>query len=237
MLKFSNFIVVLFVFFSCLNAQAQADAKTYLQDIKTEMKKEWPKNRTINLVFHGHSVPAGYFKTPFINTLDSYPYLLLKNLKKEYPNALINIIVTARGGENSESGGKRFKTDVLTHKPDVVFIDYVLNDRGLGLIRSKMAMRSMIQQALETNCKVILLTPSPHQNFDLKDSSSYLEAFSTQIKELAGEFQVGCADSYGVFKRTVLSDKISLQNLMSQVNHPNKAGHQLIADELIKWFM
>ncbi len=34
----------------------------YLKEIKLELKKEWPKNRTINLVFHGHSVPAGYFK-------------------------------------------------------------------------------------------------------------------------------------------------------------------------------
>ena len=41
----------------------------YLKEMKIELKKEWPKNRTINLVFHGHSVPAGYFKTPIVNTL------------------------------------------------------------------------------------------------------------------------------------------------------------------------
>ena len=33
----------------------------YLDSIKKIMKTEWPKNRTINLVFHGHSVPSGYF--------------------------------------------------------------------------------------------------------------------------------------------------------------------------------
>ena len=26
------------------------------------MQIKWPRNRTINIVFHGHSVPAGYFK-------------------------------------------------------------------------------------------------------------------------------------------------------------------------------
>lgn len=38
----------------------------YLSDIKTELQKEWPKNRTMNIVFYGHSVPAGYFKTPHV---------------------------------------------------------------------------------------------------------------------------------------------------------------------------
>jgi len=39
-----------------------ADPSDYFDDVKTELKKEWPGNRTINLVFHGHSVPAGYLK-------------------------------------------------------------------------------------------------------------------------------------------------------------------------------
>ncbi len=114
-------------------------------DIKAELQKEWPGNRTINLVFHGHSVPAGYFKTPFVNTSDSYPYQLLKKVKAHYPYAVINIINTSIGGENSVSGAKRFKSDVLTHKPDVLFIDYALNERGVGLEKAKKAWELMIQ--------------------------------------------------------------------------------------------
>ena len=33
-------------------------------------------NHTVNLVCHGHSVLAGYFKTPEVRTFDAYPYLL-----------------------------------------------------------------------------------------------------------------------------------------------------------------
>ena len=40
-----------------------------------ERTKAWPKNRTINLVFHGHSVPTGYQKTPEVRTFESYPQL------------------------------------------------------------------------------------------------------------------------------------------------------------------
>jgi len=81
-----------------------ANPRDYLSDIKIELKKEWPKNKTINLVFHGHSVPAGYFKTPIVNTLQSYPYQVLEQLKILYPLAVINVINTAIGGENSING-------------------------------------------------------------------------------------------------------------------------------------
>lgn len=46
-----------------------ADVNHYLDSLKVELTTEWPKNRTINIVFHGHSVPSGYFKTPQVNTL------------------------------------------------------------------------------------------------------------------------------------------------------------------------
>ena len=61
-----------------------ANPSSYLNKIKAELKVEWPKNRTINLVFHGHSVPAGYFKTPVVNTWESYPNLVSKELKTIY---------------------------------------------------------------------------------------------------------------------------------------------------------
>ena len=156
-------IVYILVSSTQLNSQEVASKVFYLEKIKAEMKIEWPKNRTINLVFHGHSVPAGYFKTPVVNTLASYPYLVLEQIKAVYPFTVVNIINTSIGGENSESGEKRFETEVLIHKPDVVFIDYALNDRGIGLERSKMAWEKMIRAALDKNIKVILLTPSPDQ--------------------------------------------------------------------------
>ena len=32
----------------------------YLDNLLNEMAKKWPGNKTINIVFHGHSVPSGY---------------------------------------------------------------------------------------------------------------------------------------------------------------------------------
>ena len=61
-----------------------ADPNTYLAQIKTEMSKKWPGNRTINIVCHGHSVPAGYFRTPVVDTFNAYPHLLHKALNSTF---------------------------------------------------------------------------------------------------------------------------------------------------------
>lgn len=208
---------------------------TYLAELKTELQMEWPKNRTINIVFHGHSVPAGYFKTPQVNTLSAYPYLFLKKLKSIYPFAVVNVIVTAIGGENSVGGAERFDRDVLVHKPDVLFIDYALNDRSIGLNKAYEAWSQMIKKAKEQNIKVILLTPSPDLRVNYNSPDNELKKHADQIIKLAKENKVGLVDSYKAFA-FLYSDKDQLTRYMAQVNHPNQLGHELIANEIIKWF-
>jgi acyl-CoA thioesterase I len=218
----------------CLNEQKAADPADYLSDLKAELKKEWPKNRTVNLVFHGHSVPAGYFQTPEVRTLEAYPYLLLKELRALYPTSVINVIITAIGGENSAQGAKRFESDVLPHKPDVVFIDYALNDRWMTLDESKAALESMIQKALKRDIKVILLTPTPDLAEKISDSGSELAKRARQIKELAAQYRIGLIDSYGVFKELASVGR-NLEDYMAQGNHPNEKGHGLVAKEILKY--
>jgi acyl-CoA thioesterase-1 len=223
------------VLFFILTQAVYSQTNDYLKEIKDELQKKWPNNRTINLVFHGHSVPTGYFRTPEVRTLDAYPYLVLQELKKRYPYAVINVITTSIGGENSAQGEKRFKSDVLNHKPDVLFIDYALNDRKLGLAESRRQMKKMIQQALKKKIKVILLTPSADQTVNLLQPGNELELFATQLKELAAAYHVGLADSYTQFKNS-LQEKKELSAYMAQSNHPNRLGHELIAEEIMRYF-
>ncbi|WP_298360875.1 SGNH/GDSL hydrolase family protein [Runella sp.] len=207
----------------------------YLNDVKTELQKTWPKNRTINLVFHGHSVPAGFFKTPVVNTLQAYPFLVLKELKTLYPYAVINVINTSIGGENSVGGEKRFESEVLIHRADVLFIDYALNDRSVGPAKASEAWSKMIEKALEKKIKVILLTPSPDQNVKLSDDKSDLEKHRLQIIALSQKYGVGLVDSYEKFKQKFNAGE-PVSEYMSQVNHPNEKGHALIANQIMEYF-
>ncbi len=217
-----------------LGAQV-ADRDSYLSDIVAELGKRWPESRTLNLVFHGHSVPAGYARTPAVNTLQAYPHRVLCGIKDRYATAVVNVITTAIGGEQSEQGAARFEAEVLTHRPDVLFIDYALNDRTIGLERSEKAWRSMIEAALARGVKVILLTPTPDLSEDIRSDAAPLGAYAQMIRRLAAEYHVGLADSYACFRaKADAGEKMS--SFMSQVNHPDARGHAVVAEEILRWF-
>ncbi|MCE6991990.1 SGNH/GDSL hydrolase family protein [Dyadobacter sp. CY323] len=226
-------IVIICLYSTPATAQT-AESTHYLDSIRHELTIQWPKSRTVNLVFHGHSVPAGYGDRHEVNTLQSYPNLMLKKLKEKYPYAVINVIVTAIGGENSIKGQTRFENDVLVHKPDVLFIDYALNDRFSDLAKVKDAWEKMIKAALDKNIKVILLTPSPDQRIEINDAANPLEPYIAMIKSLAGEYKVGLADPNAKFKEVAAQGK--LKEVMASVNHPNEAGHMIIVQELLPYF-
>lgn len=219
------------------SALLAAEPKAYLSEFRTLAQVDWPKNRALMVVCHGHSVPAGYFKTPVVDSLGSYPHGLRAGLAERFPHAVINVVVTAIGGETGRSGAARFERDVLSLRPDIVTIDYSLNDRGGGLEAAEKAWRAMIEAALKQGTKVLLLTPTP----DIRPQAKWLEPDSplqqqaAQVRRLAREYDVGLVDSLAAFEQAV-RDGADIATLMSQGNHPNAQGHALVSRALLEWF-
>lgn len=216
---------------------AVASPDTYLADVVTVLKNAWPENRTVNIVCHGHSVPAGYFATPMVDSFNAYPHLLQRGLKARFPWSVVNVIVTAIGGENSVSGAERFDAEALSHRPDVVTIDYALNDRGVGLEKADRAWRSMIAAALAARASVILMTPTADMTqhpAGVAAEKRPLREHADLVRGLAAEYGVGLADSLAAFDQYLAQGALS--DLLSWSNHPNRAGHELVARELLRWF-
>jgi len=216
-----------------------ADPRAYLADLVKTLKLRWPENRIVNVCCHGHSVPSGYFWTPLVDPFNSYPYLLHVGLKERFHWAVINVIVTAIGGEGSTTGAQRFEKDVLSHRPDVVTIDYGLNDRGTAKEQVLDNLTSMISMAKAARCRVILLTPT----WDIREMDGTLDGSwiaplreqAQLIRDLADKHEVGLADSFAEFERYVRSGGDPV-DLMSGVNHPNRRGHELVATALLRYF-
>jgi acyl-CoA thioesterase I len=209
---------------------AQAQDLTPLADL---MKTAWPKNRTIQVVFHGHSVPAGFHRTPEVKTFESYPHLVHLKLKEQYPKAVINVITTAIGGENSVSGMTRFERDVMSLKPDLIFIDYALNDRRLPADKVKTAWLDMIAIAKKANIPVVLLTPTGDSSANLGNPDDALNQRAESIRKIASEQNVLLADVFAAWVAE-LEKGTPQTDLLSQVNHPNLKGHTLAAETIFK---
>jgi len=209
----------------------------YLASLLDEMAKQWPNNRTVNIVCHGHSVPAGYFATPYVNTFSAYPHLLHRLIKERFPFAVCNVIVSAIGGETAQQGAARFERDVLACRPDVITIDYSLNDRADGLEKARAAWESMIERALEKEIKVILCTPTWENSYYTRGESwQLLQQHAQQVRQLAQRYNLGLADSFEAFARQIERPE-QLARYLSHVNHPTEAGHVLVAEEIAKYFV
>ena len=177
------------------------------------------------------------FATPYVDTFNSYPHLLHRTIKERFPFVPLNVIVTAIGGETSMSGSERFASDVLCHKPDIITIDYSLNDRRIGLDAAKSSWSKMIEMALENNIKIILLTPSWDDTYFEQDENwNNLVMHAEQVRTLAKVYNVGLSDTFNAFKHYV-ENVGDLVDLLSHINHPNRKGHDLITNELAKWFL
>ena len=212
---------------------AGANRQRYLQALREDLRQHWPHNRTINIVCDGHSVPAGYFRTPRVQSLQAWPNLLRIALAERYPYAVINVIVSGVGGDDAEQGARRFDEDVLAHRPDLVTLDYALNDRAIGLERARLAWVSMIEAAQARQVKLILMTPTPDLDARLDDPDDPLNQHAEQIRRLAARYDVGLIDSLALFKRAAAQG--GMARLMAQHNHPDAAGHALVAETLLRW--
>ena len=204
-----------------------------LAPLHAELVKKWPGNRTVNIVFHGHSVPAGYHVTPDVRPFESYPHLVHLGLKEAFPHAVLNVIVTAIGGEASPAGAARFAKDVLPHRPDLILIDYALNDRGVPLEETEAAWLSMIRAAKEAGVPVALITPTGDERADMGDPADPLSRRADLIRRIAAAENVILADVAAAWQAE-LAAGTPQNELLSQVNHPNLRGHRLAADVILR---
>ena len=79
------------------------------------------------------------------------------------------------------------------------------------------------------------MTPTGDLSARLDDPTDPLSRHAEQVRKLAAEYHCGLVDSYALFARYVRKGG-KLQDLMSQVNHPNRKGHDLVSGAVLEWF-
>jgi hypothetical protein len=76
------------------------------------------------------------------------------------------------------------------------------------------------------------MTQAPSANARERET---LQAHAGQIRELAAKYSVGLVDSLTAFEEYVEAGG-DLTDLLSWSNHPNRAGHELVAKALLRYF-
>jgi len=83
--------------------------------------------------------------------------------REQFPNAEVDQIYAAIGGTGSDLGVYRLQHDVLQHKPDVLFVEFAVNDGGADPKRIHKSMEGIVRQTWKADpttdiCYVYTLT-------------------------------------------------------------------------------
>lgn len=154
-----------------------------------------------------------------------YAYLVYEWWKKSFPNAAFSFVNGGIGGTTSHYGGARAWKDVLCYRPDIVTVDFSVNDDA----------NEFFEETYEGTLRRLLAAPSAPAVVVLNN------VFYDTGKN-AQDYHNRIADHYGIphvsIKDTIFPDvesgKIVRADITPDNLHPNDKGHRLVADEICK---
>ena len=154
-----------------------------------------------------------------------YAYLVYEWWKKSFPNAEFSFVNGGIGGTTSHYGGARAWKDVLCYRPDIVTVDFSVNDDA----------NEFFEETYEGTLRRLFAAPSAPAVVVLNN------VFYDTGKN-AQDYHNRIADHYGIphvsIKDTIFPDvesgKIVRADITPDNLHPNDKGHRLVADEICK---
>lgn len=178
------------------------------------------QGKHLNIAFLGGSITQGSLSSA---PQTCYAYLVYEWWRRTFPEASFSYINGGIGGTSSHFGAARVWSDVLCYRPDVVVVDFSVNDEP----------NEFFEETYEGVIRQILQAPSAPAvvivNHVFYDTGRNAQEYHNRVGAYYGIPCVSMRDSIyqKVSKGELIRADITPDNL-----HPNDKGHRLAADVL-----
>ena len=181
------------------------------------------------MVCFGDSVTEG---VPHCAPEDIFPAVLERRLNWRYgPDWTVTIHNAGVSGENTAEGLARLDSTVLVHRPDLVAVEFGLNDiRYDGTKRiyeDQFAanLRTLHERLTTAGARVIFMTPNPIVNcyHEYSKGTDYYDpwggcngacaAYAEIIRQVAAELGTPLCDIYGAFVKKAIEAEFNGETL------------------------
>jgi acyl-CoA thioesterase I len=184
----------------------------------------------VTVVAFGDSITAGYA------VRRGFPTFWKEMLVQKYSEVRIEMINSGVSGDTTMDGLARLDWAVLSYEPDLVTINFGINDCvfGLGLLEFKANLVEMIRRIRSGSASEILLLSS--QPLETPPYDRLVLDYYQAIERVAKEMDVGFVDVYEAWMDRVKAGTPLGSLIIPGLDHPNEAGYRIVAEELMKLF-
>jgi len=185
-------------------------------------------DKELNIVYFGGSVTAGYGST---NAAYSWRGLSMKWFSEKFPDANINFINTAIGESGTYLGTFRVKQDVINQNPDLLFIEYAINDTYKGSSKDQAALQyETIVREVRTalpNCDIVTLLVT-----DKERSKSLPELYPTAAghEKIAKAYNIPTINVGAALVDSLKNPDKEWSKYFIDTVHPSDAGYKKYYD-------
>ncbi|MGB0564158.1 MAG: SGNH/GDSL hydrolase family protein [Spirulinaceae cyanobacterium] len=186
-----------------------------------------------------------------------YVWLLEQTLQRLYPQQTWQVINAGVSGDTSTDLRDRFRADVLAHEPQLLILKIGVNDvwhrfydfqrnqaiptgdfpGGVELAAYQANLTAMLEQAQTAGIQVLLLSPTPIREVPGPENAA-LQGYIAAMQRLAAEYDAEFVNLYEPFQGAIAAYHQAAGPaawlLTYDGVHPNPAGNQLIAHQLLQ---
>jgi len=195
---------------------------------------EWARaGERLSVAFIGGSLTWGANASD--PQLTSYRALVGQWLEELYPEAHFRFWDAAVGGTSSNLAAFRLQRDVLARKPDLVFIDFTINDHPYDVDEEKLASYESLTRRvlLEAGAPVLLVILAVRP--DLEPARREPRPRDAKHKEVGAAYNTPVADAVAYMDAEVKKGRYTPEEMWPDNDtHPQDKGYLLYAEAVME---
>lgn len=151
-----------------------------------------------------------------------YARLTTNWLEEQFPDAKINYVRAGIGATGSYIGVHRADRDVLAYNPDLVFIDFSVNDTTERTLTNKEAYEGLLRKLWKAESAPAIVTIAMTQ----QDGTSFQEYHGEIVKK----YDIPMISYRNAILDVIDKGYIQWTDISDDNIHPNIPGHQVLTD-------
>jgi len=194
------------------------------------VKEKLKSGENVNFVAFGDSITEGY------GVSEGWPEKLVKELKKKYPEAKVTLYNKGRSGDTVEDGLYRLESDVISLSPDIVTINFGINDAfsNVNLAEFEKNISEMIENIKSAcSCDILVITSEVLED---EEADKIVRKYYDKLQKVSKDKQVAFIDVHRLWHQK-LREGLDLSSLLiSGLDHPNEEGYKIFAKAIADIF-